>query len=545
MRFGTKLLERFSAGQARLGEVQAALQQALGSGGDREHLRVELQDALERGLISRDVFRTLFNQLDQATLYRRADEQVEPQGTIVRPSSTSSTPPPAPSSHGTMLRARAGAQVTFERSGPELDAGTVIRGRYQLESRLGAGGMGQVWKARDLLLEQARDPRPHVAIKLLSSDFEQHPDAFVSLQREAAKAQDLAHPNIATVHTFDLDPETGLAFISMELLVGQTLDELIDENPNGLEPALALRIIRQLAAGLAHAHQRGIVHCDFKPGNAFVTTEGVAKILDFGIARIAKDSALRDDVFDAGSLGALTPAYATIELSRGDDPDPSDDVYALGLVAFELLTGTHPFGRRSADELKSERPALPNLAGLKRREVRAVHRAVALDRQDRWPDARAFVKAMEGHHPMLVPLAGIAAALALAALYSTYQYVLESRPQVPFAQLPLSSQTEFRAAMVLGDEAYAFATAADSPHEALQVILGDAISQYALAYTIHPKNRDASAALRKSIGQVSDTAKALGAEDREQVRLVLEKLRKDYTILSEYPPLIKAINALR
>ena len=178
--------------------------------------------------------------------------------------------------------------TVFDRAAPRERAaappapGNLIRGRYRLEELLGAGAMGQVWKATDLLLEEARDPRPHVAIKLLSHDMQRHKDAYVALQREARKASLLAHPNIATVFTFDVDPEGGQAFIAMELLDGAPLDALIRAEPGGIAIQRALDLIRGLASGLAYAHTRGIVHCDFKPGNAFAT--GDANRASHGIA---------------------------------------------------------------------------------------------------------------------------------------------------------------------------------------------------------------------------------------------------------------------
>ena len=332
--------------------------------------------------------------------------------------------------------------------------GTLIRGRYRLEQLLGAGAMGQVWKAKDLLLEEARDPRPHVAIKLLTRDMQRHQDAYVALQREARKASSLAHPNIATVYTFDVDPDTGQAFIAMELLHGMPLDALIRAEPGGIAPERARGIIRGLAAGLAYAHTRGIVHCDFKPGNAFATREGAAKILDFGIARLASETDRAADAFDAGRLSALTPRYASSEMSQGGQPHPADDVYALGLVAYELLSGRHPYGGLPAREAAARglRPA--PLKDIGRRRWRAIDRALELDRTRRWPHAQAFLDAFEGVRSWIPALAALAAALAIAAGYSTWIGYSQSQPDVPFASLPAEVQAQFRAAMELGDYAF-------------------------------------------------------------------------------------------
>ena len=325
--------------------------------------------------------------------------------------------------------------------------GNLIRGRYRLEQLLGAGAMGQVWKAKDLLLEEARDPRPHVAIKLLSRDMQRHQDAYVALQREARKASSLAHPNIATVYTFDVDPGTGQAFIAMELLDGMPLDVLIRAEPGGIAPERARGIIRGLAAGLAYAHTRGIVHCDFKPGNAFATREGTAKILDFGIARLASEADRAADAFDAGRLSALTPRYASREMSQGGQPHPADDVYALGLVAYELLSGRHPYGGLPARDAAARGLQPTPLKDIGRRRWRAIDRALELDRTRRWPHAQAFLDAFEGVRSWIPALAALAAALAIAAGYSTGIGYSQSQPDVPFASLPAEVQAEFRAAM--------------------------------------------------------------------------------------------------
>jgi serine/threonine protein kinase len=132
---------------------------------------------------------------------------------------------------------------------PELGEGDRLRGRFELISKLGEGGMGAVWKGKDLLKEEAKDRNPFVAIKLLQKNFKEHPDAFVALQRETAKQQRLAHPNVATVFSFDRDTDSGAVFMSMDLLEGESLDEFIRDLPQeGLSESQAMSIIQQLAA---------------------------------------------------------------------------------------------------------------------------------------------------------------------------------------------------------------------------------------------------------------------------------------------------------
>ncbi|MDX1435069.1 MAG: serine/threonine-protein kinase, partial [Gammaproteobacteria bacterium] len=216
--------------------------------------------------------------------------------------------------------------------GREFGAGDRLRNRFELLSKLGEGGMGAVWKGKDLLKEEAKDRNPYVAIKLLQKNFKEHPDAFIALQRETAKQQRLAHPNVATVFSFDRDADSGAVFMTMDLLEGESLDHFIhDMPPGGLPEEEAMSIIKQLAAGLAYAHKNGLVHSDLKPGNCFLTRDGTVKLLDFGIARASKTKLDAEGVttlFDPGELGAITPAYATIEMFEGMPPDPRDDIYA-------------------------------------------------------------------------------------------------------------------------------------------------------------------------------------------------------------------------
>lgn len=259
--------------------------------------------------------------------------------------------------------------------------GTLLKKRFLLEDVLGHGGMGTVYKAKDLRKVEAEDPNPYIATKVLNQDFRDHPDAFVTLQQEAAKSQTLAHPNIVTVHDFDRDGDT--LFMTMELLQGQPLDRMIKERRNqGLPKEQVWTITRDLCAALAYAHQRQLIHADFKPGNVFVSSDGSAKVLDFGIARAASKESQKHK-FDAGQLGALTPAYATVEMVQDEPLSFSDDVYALACVVYEMLSGRHPYNNCSAlDAIKQNLVPKP-LPGLTKNEWRALSHGLALKKSDR------------------------------------------------------------------------------------------------------------------------------------------------------------------
>jgi serine/threonine protein kinase len=278
----------------------------------------------------------------------------------------------------------------------------IINQRFLLAAKLGVGGMGSVYRAKDLRKVEAQDKNPWVAVKLLNDAFKDHPSAFIALQREAQKSQKLAHPNIVRVYDFDRDGET--VFMTMELLRGEDLNHVIKRNKKGLKQEDALNIIRQVGGALAEAHKHNIVHSDFKPGNIFYTTNKVAKVFDFGIARAVSeigsgqislsevDSTSRDHtMFDASTLNALTPAYASKEMHNGQNACKSDDVYALGCVAYEVLTGKHPYQKIPANRISSKQVKLPVVEGLKRGQVKALQKSIAIDRKDRYETVDAFL----------------------------------------------------------------------------------------------------------------------------------------------------------
>jgi hypothetical protein len=278
-----------------------------------------------------------------------------------------------------------------------LEPGAVIKERFVLEQRLGEGGMGVVFKARDLRKEEARDRDPFVAIKFLSSEFRRHPEAFMALQRESRRAQALAHPNVVTVHDFDRDGT--LIYMTMEFLEGEPLDRFIQRHPQGLRFKEAWPIVEGCARALAYAHEEGVVHADFKPGNVFVAGKGRVKVLDFGIARAVTrrgDAAVTGTRFDAGSLGALTPAYASPEMLLNDQPDPRDDVYALACVTFELLTGRHPFDGQPAVKAAHDGMTVRRAVGMGRRAHRALVHGLAFRQSDRTPTIEAFLDELAG-----------------------------------------------------------------------------------------------------------------------------------------------------
>ena len=299
--------------------------------------------------------------------------------------------------------------------------GMLLKGRFLLEREIGRGGMGVVYLARDERKVEARDRDPYVAVKVLNDEFRRHPDSLIALQRESRRAQLLAHDNILRVYDFDKD--RTIVFMTMEYIDGTDLRTLIRERAyHGLPLAEARPLITGMAHALQRAHVAGIVHSDFKPGNVMVTREGVPKVFDFGIARAAKrlgEASGEETVFDAGTLGALTPAYASLEMIQGKEPSPSDDIYALGCVTFELLTGKHPFDKVSAGVALKEGRKPPPVPGLTRRQYKVLCDSVAFHAGQRPKSVEALVEGLRdirlrerAGRPLAYALAGILLLLA-------------------------------------------------------------------------------------------------------------------------------------
>ena len=323
-------------------------------------------------------------------------------------------------------------------SNKSLDVGSMLKGRFELIEMIGRGGMGVVFKARDLVKVQAQDSNPYVAIKVLSEAFKKHSRAFIALQREASKAQRLAHPNIATVYDFDRDGD--VIYMTMELLHGQPFDKLISQLPQGgLPKPIALRYIEELCHGLAYAHKQQLIHCDLKPANIFLSDSGVVKLLDFGITRVIKNEQREsgdETLFDPASLKALTPAYASVEMFRGDAPDPRDDIYALACVAYELLTGTHPYKKVAAHKALELGLTPPAIKGLTRHQQKALNNALALEREKRTPSVQLFLQGMQPQKSHLKELAiGSVVILAISAALFTQMWQTQRKEDAQLAMI--------------------------------------------------------------------------------------------------------------
>jgi serine/threonine protein kinase len=219
--------------------------------------------------------------------------------------------------------------------------GTVLAGRFRVESILGIGGMGVVYRATDL------DLGVPVALKLLRPELAHRADAFERFRQELLLARQVSSARVVRIH--DLARHEGRWLISMDFVDGQSLDQRIDrDGPLAIDDAI--RIARQIAEGLAAAHARGVIHRDLKPANILLDAQGNAYISDFGVARsLATSGQTR-----TGTVVA-TPDYLAPDQARGDPADARSDLYALGLIVYEMLTGQSPFAAGTVAEVLAQR----------------------------------------------------------------------------------------------------------------------------------------------------------------------------------------------
>jgi hypothetical protein len=282
--------------------------------------------------------------------------------------------------------------------------GRQIGGRYRLIAPLGEGGMATIWRALDEQLDR------EVAVKLLREQYSTDAGFAARFRQEARAAGSLSHPNIVPVYDYGTDD--GSQFIVMQLVEGDDLATILRER-GSLETDEAVRIALGVASALEAAHRRGLVHRDVKPGNILLTDDGDVKVTDFGIARAVAEASMTVTGTTLGSVHYFSP-----EQARGDEVTGASDVYALGIVLYEMLTGRRPFEGDSAAGVAlkrlSEDPPPPGTfrpvpSGLSAIVMRALQR----EPQDRFPDAGSFAEALRVWQKD--PAAGAAAAGVAAA----------------------------------------------------------------------------------------------------------------------------------
>ena len=267
--------------------------------------------------------------------------------------------------------------------------GSVLHDRFVLEERLGSGGMGTVFKALDRNRLGLPAADRHVALKVLREELTTRPEAVHCLTQEFLQTQHLSHPGV--INVFDLGTDGGHPYITMELLEGELLSSVLARTaPLRLERRDADSILSELGSALAYAHERGIVHADIKPSNIMITERGGLRILDFGAATLLKSEPWISE--PGQSFNAVTLAYASCERLAGETPDVRDDIFSYACVAYELLAGMHPFGRKSAVEARAQRIPLRPIPGLTRRQWRALAKGLAWDRSMRQENLAAVLR---------------------------------------------------------------------------------------------------------------------------------------------------------
>jgi serine/threonine-protein kinase len=265
--------------------------------------------------------------------------------------------------------------------------GEVVAGRYELEELVGTGGMSSVFRARDTLLER------RVALKILHQHFTEDEQYVERFRREARAVASLSHPNIVTI--LDRGEDEGRQFIVFELVEGRTLAEVLHEEGR-LPVPRALEIAIQVARGLGFAHEQGLVHRDVKPQNVILNGGGRAKVTDFGIARSLEVQGVTQSGAVLGTSNYIAPEQAS-----GRPVDRTTDVYSLGVVLFELLTGEVPFPGESFVAVAMQHVSEPPPSVLEVRQdvpvrvARAVDRALEKDPAERFPTMDAFAAELQ------------------------------------------------------------------------------------------------------------------------------------------------------
>ncbi len=316
-----------------------------------------------------------------------------------------------------------------------ISAGTRL-GPYEILSPLGAGGMGEVYRARDTRLGR------EVAVKVLPELSAGSPDALARFEREARAVAALSHPNILAIHDFGRD--RGVSYCVMELLEGESLRQRLDAS--AIPPRKAVEYAQQIARGLAAAHDRGIVHRDLKPDNVFLTRDGIVKILDFGLARQAGEpsssgSGPRASLTASGTVLG-TPGYMSPEQIRGKPVDQRSDLFALGAILFEMLTGQRAFQRDSPVEtmmaVLQEDPSPSAGRGIPAELVEIVTHCLEKGPEDRFQSARDLAFALQvGEREASGPRSTTAGAARPAEASGTSIAVL------PFRNMSPERETEY------------------------------------------------------------------------------------------------------
>src|SRR6516162_8442900 len=316
-----------------------------------------------------------------------------------------------------------------------LVIGQMLSGRYRIEREVGEGGMGVVY-----LVSDQQVVGETFAVKVLKAALD--PQALELLRQEVRQTRKLSHPNIVDMHSVNVDGKR--LYMLMEYLEGKTLNTLLEEEfGRGMPFSHAWPIIEDVGAALGYAHDYNVIHSDLKPANVLVTTSGRTKLLDFGIARVSRGPLLHKR---PGPL-ALTPAYASCEMLKGEEADRRDDLYSFACVIYEMLSGDRPFGELNALEARDMGTRVPPLAVLSQAQNEALAQALAFARAARTPSVELLLAGIvtdkapgDRRKTVLVP-AVIATLAVLGFAYLALDKLWTSRRSVEVQQVISEAQT--------------------------------------------------------------------------------------------------------
>lgn len=380
-----------------LADIQQRIGGLLASNGSNEaDIRQVLQDRYESGSLRKETFELVKSMLDR---YVKEDHPTSPEIWPVEIQQTRKSPsildefeePKGDDAFGTttVIPNDVHPVPTAE---SRVQVGSLLRDRFLLQKKVAGGSMGVVYKALDRRLAEAESEEPWVAVKVLSPQLSENVHALRALQQEATKGRCLVHPNI--VRFIDLDRDDDLYFLILEWLDGRTLADILDSaDAKSIDHDAAFRIVSQVGDALDYAHRCGIVHADVKPGNIMLMPDGEAKLFDFGVARVRQTQFKPD--FDPAVLGALTPAYSSMQVLTGDEPVPSDDVFSLGCLLYRLVAGHRVFGPRNAAEASQEGMNPQRPQGLSDGQWRALKKALSYSRVTRFSSVQEFTEALK------------------------------------------------------------------------------------------------------------------------------------------------------
>ena len=392
---------------ALLADVQNGIGSLLAAnGGNEAEIRRVLQERYEGGALRQETFQLVKSMLDR---YEVEESSEDPP---MRTSTEAGTELKSPSIRDEIDASDGddefGSTTVIPNEPPAAESaearvqvGSLLRDRFLLQEKVSGGSMGVVYKALDRRLAEAEAEDPWVAIKVLTPQLSKNAQALRALQQEATKGRCLLHPNI--VRFIDLDRDDDLYFLVMEWLEGRTLANILDSvDAKDIDFDAAFRIVAEVGDALAYAHRCGIVHADVKPANVMILPDGASKLFDFGVARVRQKQA--DSDFDPGVLGALTPAYSSMQVLTGEEPVPADDVFSLGCLLYRLVAGHRVFGPRNAAEASQEgmKPQRPH--GVSDGQWVALKKALSYARVTRYPSVDEFLAALESSNDDVIAL---------------------------------------------------------------------------------------------------------------------------------------------